>query len=548
MLADLMRRIGALTTLYMKPNSPNSTLSCGKSAFGSPSRPTPDNFDPYNYTGGCWMRNDAEQQQARHVVFNFPKLCEKAIESSPGARKIMQCDKVEGNFNRAFILHLDNDSKVVARIPFSVAGPTRLTTNSEVATMSYLRKNTSIPVPNVLDWSDNPNNPIGTEYIIMDHVPGVQLRRIWPEMTTHQHMLCVKNLTKLVKQMNDMEFPAYGSIFFCDGPIDTASYVQLTDEFCIGPSCDSRYWPCIPGDQRFYTRKPPNRGPWNSFNQYRQALLDAGLSRIPVKTPSQHLSYYGKVEDHLDLLDKAGSTLEALAQDPRVENLSAPMLLHPDLHMRNIFVDPEDPAHITALIDWQSTSLEPIFSYASVTPDLCTLPSSSEDIFGPSNYNGSDAKCKERLEKDVLICRQTWEVGLAGWGRKLHAARSLDENLIRPFRYCYSSWRDSIAALRHELIEVGQRWTELQLPGTPPYQPSKRELAMHAEQWEDFQAAVELREFLERALCSNGDGWVPMDRCEAAREAMKAARELWLAKCDEIGADDKTKLLWPYDL
>jgi hypothetical protein len=83
------------------------------------------------------MRNDAKQQQARHVTFNFPKLCEKVIESSPGARKIMRCDKVEGNSNRVFIMHLDNDSKVVARIPFSVAGPSRLTTNSEVATMSY---------------------------------------------------------------------------------------------------------------------------------------------------------------------------------------------------------------------------------------------------------------------------------------------------------------------------------------------------------------------------------------------------------------------------
>ncbi|KAI1166394.1 kinase-like domain-containing protein [Nemania serpens] len=537
MITDLMRRIRALPALHMKSNT-----------LGSSPRPTPDDFDPYNYTSGCWMRNDAEQQQARHIAFNFAKLCEKAIESSPGAREIMRYEKVEGNFNRAFIMHLDNNSKVVARIPFSVAGPARLTTNSEVATMSYLKENTSIPVPKVLDWSDDPNNPTGTEYIIMDHVPGVQLHRVWPDMTTHQHMLCVKNLTKLVKQMNDLEFPAYGNIFFADGLIDTTSCVELNAKFCIGPSCDSRYWPCIPGDPHFYTRKPPNRGPWISFDQYKQALLDAGLSRIPAETPSQSLSFYGKVEDHIDLLDKAQRTLEVLAQDPRIQQLSAPLLLHPDLHMRNIFVDPEDPAQITALIDWQSTSLEPIFSYASVTPDLCTHPGSSEDVFGPSDHGESDAKSKERLEKDVSICRQTWEVGLMGWGRKLHAARSLDENLIRPFRYCYSSWRDGIAALRHELIEVGQRWTELGLPRTPPYQPSERELAMHGEQWEDFQAAIELRQFLERALCSNGDGWVRMDRCEAAREAMKAAWELWLAKCDDTGAGDKAKILWPYDL
>lgn len=546
-----MRRIRVLPTLHLKSNSPNSAFSSSrKSALGSSPPSTPDDFDPYKYTSGCWMRNDSEQQQARHVVFNFVKLCEKAIESSPGAREILRCEKVEGNFNRAFIMHLDNDSKVVARIPFSVAGPARLTTHSEVATMSYLEENTSIPVPKVLDWSDDPNNPTGTEYIIMDHVPGVQLRRAWPDMTTHQHMLCVKNLTRLVQQMNDLEFPAYGSIFFSDGPVDTASCVKLNDKFCIGPSCAPRYWPYIPGDPHFYTRKPPNRGPWVSFDQYKQGLLDAGQARIPAETPSpsQALSYQGKVEDHIYLLDKARSTLEVLARDARIQQLSAPLLLHPDLHSRNIFVDSEDPTQITALIDWQSTSLEPIFSYASVTPDLCTHPGSSEDVFGPSDHGESDAKSKERLEKDVSICRQTWEVGLMGWGRKLHAARSLDENLIRPFRYCYSSWRDGIAAFRHELIEVGQRWTELGLPGTPPYQPSERELAMHAEQWDDFEASIEIEQALERAIGSHGDGWVRTDRYEAAREAMKEAWELWLAKCEEMGAGDKTRLLWPYDV
>jgi hypothetical protein len=36
-----------------------------------------------------------------------------------------------------FILHLDNGVRVVARVPYRIAGPRRLTMNSEVATMSY---------------------------------------------------------------------------------------------------------------------------------------------------------------------------------------------------------------------------------------------------------------------------------------------------------------------------------------------------------------------------------------------------------------------------
>jgi hypothetical protein len=94
-------------------------------------------FDPHEYSSGCWLRADAAQRDARRVRFDFATLCQKAIKSSPGAKEILQGVKVEGNFNRAFILHLDNGARVVARIPFSVAGPPRLVTNSEVATIAY---------------------------------------------------------------------------------------------------------------------------------------------------------------------------------------------------------------------------------------------------------------------------------------------------------------------------------------------------------------------------------------------------------------------------
>lgn len=99
--------------------------------------PSVDEFDPYEYTSGCWMRDEVAQRQARRVEFNFPMLRQKAVQSCPGAKEVLRCVKVEGNFNRAFIFHLDNGLMVVARIPFSVAGPARLVTNSEVATLAY---------------------------------------------------------------------------------------------------------------------------------------------------------------------------------------------------------------------------------------------------------------------------------------------------------------------------------------------------------------------------------------------------------------------------
>ncbi|QQK47162.1 hypothetical protein Pdw03_2060 [Penicillium digitatum] len=60
-------------------------------------------------------------------------------------------------------------------VPTGIAGPPRLTTNSEVATITYLQSKISLPIPKILDWNDNPSNPTGTEYNIQEHVAGVQL-------------------------------------------------------------------------------------------------------------------------------------------------------------------------------------------------------------------------------------------------------------------------------------------------------------------------------------------------------------------------------------
>lgn len=46
----------------------------------------------------------------------------------------------------------------------------RLKTESEVATMHYLRQHTSIPVPEVYHYDSNPYNRLGGEFILMSKV------------------------------------------------------------------------------------------------------------------------------------------------------------------------------------------------------------------------------------------------------------------------------------------------------------------------------------------------------------------------------------------
>lgn len=93
--------------------------------------------DPYKYTSGRWLDKEPSRVTSRHIQFNFSALLEVALKTVPGAKSILSYEKLEGGFNRAFILKLDNGSKVVAKIPFRHAGPQVLATNSEVATLFY---------------------------------------------------------------------------------------------------------------------------------------------------------------------------------------------------------------------------------------------------------------------------------------------------------------------------------------------------------------------------------------------------------------------------
>ena len=95
--------------------------------------------NPYKYTSGRWLRRDKLEHDARILTFDFNALRTKVLELSPGAASITNYEKKEGGYNRVFIFTCDNSRRVVARIPTSVAGPARLTTNSEVATIRYSR-------------------------------------------------------------------------------------------------------------------------------------------------------------------------------------------------------------------------------------------------------------------------------------------------------------------------------------------------------------------------------------------------------------------------
>ena len=279
---------------------------------------------------------------------------------------------------------------------------------------------------------------------------------------------------------------------------------------------------------------------------YCDGLPGTGLSRIPPVDPVQHNRphYYGSVEEHLRLLVCGRAVIKKMSEDSRIRDAAAPTLLHPDLHKRNIFVSDDDPAVITGIIDWQSSSIEPDFWYADEIPDFAS------PVAHPSLEN--------QLEPNSERCAKAFDVCTQFLVPKLSGPRLMDEALFRPFRYCYRTWKDGAIAFRHELIETSRRWKELGLASSCPFPtPTPEELAIHQKEYRTFEAAQDLRNNLSSLLNTASDGWVPTEDWEATESAHREMFNgmLQAVLTNENPDDDEPmrdegdlRAIWPFDI
>ncbi|GAB7336565.1 hypothetical protein MBLNU13_g09834t1 [Cladosporium sp. NU13] len=267
-------------------------------------------------------------------------------------------------------------------------------------------------------------------------------------------------------------------------------------------------------------------------------------------------SYWGSTEEHRELLITSEAILAKLIESPLLQDISKPTLLHADLHMRNIFVSDTEPANITALIDWQATTVEPAFMHANETPDLATRPFEDGDSENDADHSppSREAKhAKAKTKQDILLCNDAFEVCMKGFAPVMGKARSADELLLRPFRHCNNSWRDSVTAVRQELIELSRRWDDLGLAGACPYAPTEEELQSHQRQYADFDIAQSLKVGLMRSLCTDSDGWVSISDWDIVKTAHDAMYRDWLETGREAALEDpnmseaKARDLWPFD-
>lgn len=105
-----------------------------------------------------------------------------------------------------------------------------------------MKEKTTVPVPDVLDWSARADNEIGAEYVILETVPGVLLSEVWNHMKGSQHVACIRSIGRLYRELCQLKYPTYGALYLnADAPKNA---VGMDEEFCIGPVCGPQHWGC----------------------------------------------------------------------------------------------------------------------------------------------------------------------------------------------------------------------------------------------------------------------------------------------------------------
>jgi hypothetical protein len=319
-------------------------------------------------------------------------------------------------------------------------------TANEVATLQFVRKYTSIPVPQVIAFDASTDNELGFEWILMSKIQGVALKSLWesPALVWEERVQIAKTLAGYVGQLASFKFPLMGGLYpsrriefekisWLKDPSSETRFIPLPDdaEFAQGPLVTI---PFFYGD-RVHLRD--DRGPFEASSKYLSSLLNLHVaSTTSRKVAASADDEYD--EDDISELEDAIAAYESLLSvlptffPPDTGDTETFSLYHDDMSSNNILIDPTTH-RITGIVDWECVSLQPSWKVSQV-PQLMDGPEVGDGspipaAAPPPDEDADDfhKELRDRLEQMLLRRIFNGELG----GKPEHRSRErLFENKI----------------------------------------------------------------------------------------------------------------------
>ncbi|KAF2761663.1 hypothetical protein EJ05DRAFT_496565 [Pseudovirgaria hyperparasitica] len=499
--------------------------------------------DLFEYTSGRWIWNDASKHSERRRVFDVLELKRFAAAAvNQDLEDVASFEKLaEGGFNRTFLITMRDGFKFVGRIPYLTTGPKQLVVASEVATMDFLRSH-GLPVPQIYSYSATSENSAGTEYVFMELIRGTNLGDIWFDLSEKARITVVSKLVEQESRLFALQFPASGSLYYTKDLQDGFNKVEVPNvslardsDFCVGPDTRFGLWYGKRGDVQV------DRGPYTDPT----AALIAGASKEiayltkfgqplhPFQRLRREIYDYQKQSpiDHLDSLNRYLRVAPHLI--PHNESLARPTLRHPDLQPNNVFVS--DELEITGLIDWQHSTILPLFLQCGIPNSLQNYGDDvSESLIKPelpTNFN--ELSERDQYEQVVLLRRRQLHFYYIAMTLKLNSthydALAYEFSVLRRKIFDHASypWEGDNVTLKADLIYLMENWSSIAHPESstsgdlkPPCPISftedevtecKRLNAAQIEADEQLQTCRDV-------IGVGSEGWVPVEQYEETKQ------------------------------
>ncbi|RPA88715.1 hypothetical protein L873DRAFT_1824142 [Choiromyces venosus 120613-1] len=298
----------------------------------------------------------------------------------------------EGAFNKLYTVSASTDSSDSSELKayvFRVSLPVEpfYKTTSEVAMLTYIRRCTTIPVPEVIAYSATAENELGFEWILMEKVHGVPLREVWPRMAISAKEEITKEVASCVLQMRALcRFDAIGSLY-CRGALEEEEGVDVLDAkhdaYVMGPLVTAFFFV---------------GGRWLKVELEDMKLLqestedaadyDKDLAEdVPDIVHATH-----KLQDLLPSIFCRPSTPLGASPDPPKGEF---VLYHHDLSLSNVIVDPAT-YKVTGIVDWECVGI--ITTWGDTYPQFLVGPEADEEP--EALADGETDKCLLKMWDD----------------------------------------------------------------------------------------------------------------------------------------------------
>ncbi|KAI7690943.1 hypothetical protein KC322_g11430, partial [Hortaea werneckii] len=171
----------------------------------------PNNNDDAHMSGT--HKSSSSYSTFHPVILNLEAIKHVATFFLPGnhGKCLDVRDLASGSFHVVKLLDFEDGWSCVGRFAEYKEEPLR-NLESEQATVRYLKKHSSIPVPEIYFVNNNPDHVVGTTFVLQERLTGQSLSKIYDDLSMDHKLAAISQMGEVIANLSRLHFPAIGSL------------------------------------------------------------------------------------------------------------------------------------------------------------------------------------------------------------------------------------------------------------------------------------------------------------------------------------------------